>query len=308
MTLRQELQIQILRILMITNELKKDCFARFFYKSITNKMPFFDEFDAIYVISMPNDTIKYNNVVNEITKTGILQCRIERFYAVSKTYLSSLRQNCNIALSNGELGCTLSHLSVMALALKRNQNKILIIEDDAFVSRTKNAQTLCNDFLKTVKDIEMSKRKEWSILYFGHMPVRKNYIGNYLFADKNEIQTYLQGSKKNYFETSDELRVYATHAYAVSKHCMKNYIRSYDQNNTNNLTLQMNDQRLFHHFQNIPHEYLVICTYPQIFYQPNNYSESSEKDRPYNELYSGATADREESHEMSKSSLSDVTS
>jgi len=266
-------------------------------------MPFSDEFDAIYVISMPNDDIKYNNVVNEITKTGIPQCRIERFYAVSKTYLTSLRQSCNIALSNGELGCTLSHLSVMAIALKRNQNKILIIEDDAFVSRTKNVQTLCNDFIKTVKDIEIFERKKWSILYFGHMPVKKNHIGNYLFADENEIQTYLQGSKKDYFITSDELRVYATHAYAVSKHCMENYIQSYLQNKNNlTLTLQMNDQKLLHHFQNIPHEYLVICTYPQIFYQPNNYSESSEKDRPYNELYSGATADKEESHKMFKSS------
>ena len=64
----------------------------------------------------------------------------------------------------------------------------------------------------------------------------------------------------------------------------------------------MNDQRTLNLFQNISHEYLVICTYPQIFYQPNNYSESSEKDRPYNELYSGATADKEESVELLKSS------
>ena len=261
-------------------------------------MSFYDEFDAIYVISMPNDDIKYNNVVSEIEKTGIPHCKIERFYAVSKTYLSSLRQDCNFALTEGELGCTLSHLSVMALALKRHQNKILIFEDDAFVSRTKDVRMLCTDFIETVKDIEVNERKEWSILYFGHMPVKKNYIGNFMFADKNEIQMYLQGNKKNYFKTSDELRVYATHAYAVSKHFMENYIRSYFLYNQS----EMNDQRTLNLFQNISHEYLVICTYPQIFYQPNNYSESSEKDRPYNELYSGATADKEESVELLKSS------
>jgi hypothetical protein len=150
----------------------------------------------------------------------------------------------------------------MALALKRHQDKILIFEDDVFVSTTKDVQTLCNNFMKTVKDIEMTEQKKWSILYFGHMPVKKNYLGNYLFADKNEIQAYLRGSKEDYFTTSDELRVYASHAYAVRKHFMENYIRSFQNNNH----FEMNDRRTFQSFQNISHEYLVICTYPQIFF------------------------------------------
>jgi GR25 family glycosyltransferase involved in LPS biosynthesis len=244
-------------------------------------MNWYDNFDAIYIISMPNCHERYEKCVKQILKTGIPETKIEKFYAISHVYLEGLKNMWNLNhLSNGEVGCLLSHLSVMQLAIDRQQDKIIVFEDDCLVTRT-NAQQMCVEFLDKVDNITRVRNLNWSLLYFGHLPVKKNVLGNYIFAPYEDVKPFLQNG---IFQTSDTLKVWGCHAYCIQKPFIIDLVDSFFKD----LPHQAVDQRLFSSYLDQPSKYLVVCTYPQIFCQENNFSATTGEQRLYNEYYSGA--------------------
>jgi hypothetical protein len=74
---------------------------------------------------------------------------------------------------SGLLGCLLSHLNVMKIALSRKQEQILIFEDD--VSFHKDAPLLLKNFVESCKQLSLNF-KDLNIIHLGYLPVVKKAV------------------------------------------------------------------------------------------------------------------------------------
>ncbi len=94
-----------------------------------------------------------------------------------------------LPVSNGDMGCTLSHLKIVQLAKERGLKQILILEDD--VEFAENFNAIFPDYFSQVPD-------DWDFLYFG---------GNH---SKGGLQLLSNDSN-----IAKIFYTYTTHAYAI---------------------------------------------------------------------------------------------
>jgi GR25 family glycosyltransferase involved in LPS biosynthesis len=152
----------------------------------------------------------------------------EFFNAVSKSYLNPLTQMVmpeDPLLSgspnkSGLMGCLLSHLNIMKIALSRGQKQILIFEDD--VTFHKDAHLLFQNFISECNKNSINI-KEIDCIHFGYVPVIKK--GDY---DVNDVWSYRY--LQHISESGTLLKskhFLCTHAYAISEKFMKAYIDLY---------------------------------------------------------------------------------
>jgi GR25 family glycosyltransferase involved in LPS biosynthesis len=182
-------------------------------------------FDGVYCINLSSRPDRLINFTNKMRLHGI---RFERFNAVSKTFLNPFSQLVmpddpllvGSANKSGLLGCLLSHMGVMNLALSRGQKQVLIFEDD--VSIHKDADLLLKSFMKSLEDNNVLF-KDIDIVHFGYLPViekgdqKRHDVYSYRFLSHyKNIGTLL---KSKHF--------IGCHAYAVSEKFMKAYISYY---------------------------------------------------------------------------------
>jgi hypothetical protein len=107
-------------------------------------------FDAVYCINLSSRPDRLQEFAKRAKAFNI---KFEVYSAVSKTYLNPLTQMVmpddslldGSANKSGLLGCLLSHLNVMKIALSKKQEQILIFEDD--VSFHKDAPLLLKNFV-----------------------------------------------------------------------------------------------------------------------------------------------------------------
>jgi len=209
--------------------------------SIFNQM-----FDAVYCINLSCRTDR----LQEFTKRAKFHnIKFEVYSAVSKTYLNPLSRMVmpdDVLLDgspnkSGLLGCLLSHLNVMKIALSRKQEQILIFEDD--VSFHKDAPLLLKNFAESCKQISLNV-KDLDVIHLGYVPIvkkgnlNKNDVWSYRFLEHaNEAQTIVRS--KHFL---------ACHAYAVNSKFMKAYINFYANYSTDAMEWLTNDWAIRDHF------------------------------------------------------------
>jgi len=218
-------------------------------------------FDAVYCINLSSRSDR----LQEFTKrANFFNIKFEVYSAVSKTYLNPLTQIVmpdDVLLDgsknkSGLLGCLLSHLNIMKIALSRKQEQILIFEDD--VSFHKNAPLLLKNFVESCKQISLNV-KELDIIHLGYVPVVKK--GN---LTENDIWSYRYLDYANESKTIIKSKHFlGTHAYVINSKLMKAYLAFYENYSTDAEEWLTNDWAIRNHFLESK-DYVCYSPCPQI--------------------------------------------
>lgn len=227
-------------------------------ESVFNKI-----FDGIYCINLTTRLDRLKDFQKRMEKHNI---NFERFNAVSKSFLSVLA-NISMPLIDGErvmkmsnsglLGCLLSHLNVMKMALSKNQKQILIFEDDASIH--KDANVLLLNFVQSLSNLSINIR-DVDCIHFGYVPVvlKGDYenpdVWSYRFLE--HIQQNGNVLKSKHF--------LCNHAYAVNEKFMKAFIKIYSESQEHGERISPNDWAIRNLFlENLDFTSYAPC--PQIF-------------------------------------------
>jgi glycosyl transferase family 25 len=128
-------------------------------------------FDHIYYINLDKRIDRYESIKQQLKNYKINATRIRGIIPT---------QN-NHKISNGQLGCLLSHLSILQDAQDKKYNKILIIEDDTIFKD--NFEFLFNRFINHVPN-------NWDMLYLcGNHYGGTSYINNYVNKSNGTLTT-----------------------------------------------------------------------------------------------------------------------
>lgn len=136
--------------------------------SILFKYPHIDinkYFDQIYYINLARRIDRYNSITNQLTTNNISAIRITGIEP----------QTNNHRISNGQLGCLLSHLSIIKDAIIHKYARILIIEDDTIFK---------DNFIELFSRLIYYLPQQWQMLYL---------CGNH-FGGKQHINPYVARS------------------------------------------------------------------------------------------------------------------
>jgi GR25 family glycosyltransferase involved in LPS biosynthesis len=153
-------------------------------------------FDHVFVINLSSRPEKWLAVQKELDNLGVKNySRFDAIRPVLSQVPLSLYKNMTLGagaqdLNNyltGSVGCKLSHLKIIELALSKNYKKILILEDD--VGFKKGA-------LRKLKNAIKSLPEDWKMLYLG---------GNNLLPTTKVSRSL-----------SKIQSIYTTHAYALN--------------------------------------------------------------------------------------------
>jgi GR25 family glycosyltransferase involved in LPS biosynthesis len=194
------------------------------YTSFPKKESIFNRiFDSVYCINLSSRNDRLLKFSAKMNKHCI---KFERYNAVSKSFLNPFAQIVmpddkflsGCPNKSGLLGCLLSHMSVMKIALSRGQKQILIFEDD--VSIHKDAEILFEKFIFTLQEHSINI-KDIDILHLGYLPVIKK--GNLEYQDTWSYR-FLDHITGTVLNSKDFI---GCHAYAVSEKFMKAYIDFY---------------------------------------------------------------------------------
>jgi len=218
----------------------------FLYFCIREESIFNQLFDAVYCINLSSRKDR----LQEFTKRAkFFNIKFEVYSAVSKTYLNPIAQIImpddvlleGSANKSGLLGCLLSHLNVMKIALSRRQEQILIFEDD--VSFHKDAPLLLKNFVESCKQISLNV-KDLDIIHLGYVPVV--YKGNY---EEKDVWSYRYLEHANEAKTIVKSKHFlTTHAYVVNSKFMKAYLEFYANYPTDSKEWLTNDWSIRNHF------------------------------------------------------------
>ena len=100
-----------------------------------------DDLEHIFYINLEHRIDRKKSIENELNKLGLLQ-KANRFNAIK--------------MSNGAIGCSLSHYQLLRNALKNNLNHICILEDDIIFLNPELFISQLNKFLEN--------HKEWDVI------------------------------------------------------------------------------------------------------------------------------------------------
>jgi GR25 family glycosyltransferase involved in LPS biosynthesis len=128
-------------------------------------------FDKIFYINLKRDTIRNQQIINELSKYNITN--YERIDAIELTEIPTNDKFRNFNKTNtkyilGQLSCRASHIKCVQIAKERNYSKVLILEDDIrFLQDPNTLLTINNNILS-----------DWDMLYFGGLvePFFRNQI------------------------------------------------------------------------------------------------------------------------------------
>jgi GR25 family glycosyltransferase involved in LPS biosynthesis len=193
--------------------------------------------DKIFIINLDDKSSRYLFLKKQLDELGIVY---ERFQAIGG---NSIDLGKFKSLKNGELGCLLSHISVLKIAEKNKLKSILILEDDA--EFCENFHTKFEKYIKQVPE-------DWDMIYLGanHIEIPKLIRRNVLRIIKS----------------------YTSHAIiirnSVFKEIIYNYIyydKPYDA-----ILAEL-----------IQPNYNCYCLYPHLVFQQNTYSYINKKNTNY---------------------------
>ena len=113
----------------------------------------------------------------------------------------------------GEIGCNLSHMETMKIALKNRYNKILILEDDIKIHPK---------FINNLQKIKPFIPTDCDILFLGINNI------NYKWGSFKKINKYINkpfGSKTYTKYPESDGGIYGAHAYIINRKAMKEFIK-----------------------------------------------------------------------------------
>jgi glycosyl transferase family 25 len=134
-------------------------------------------FDKVYCINLKDRTDRWEQAQNEFNKLGIVDV-VERWEAIKK--------------DDGNLGCTLSHKTLIEHCKEQGYQRVLIFEDDVLF-----VETDTNKLEKAFKELE--EMGNWDLFYVGL--TMDPYSGKFMRITDNILKTNF---------------AYTTHAYAVN--------------------------------------------------------------------------------------------
>ena len=120
----------------------------------------FDYFDAAYFINLDKRTDRRDKFEQQCREINL---PVERFSAICPDPEQYKGRIHNTPNAHFLLGCTMSHQAVIRLAKERNQNCVLIFEDDAI---------FCSNFMDKLQIIssELKTITNWDLCYLGCSP------------------------------------------------------------------------------------------------------------------------------------------
>ncbi len=195
-------------------------------------------FDKIIVIKLLKSKDRLEKIINCFKMNNIVNYEIFRAIDVIEAEKSgwkiptahSNRPGVTYDLMKRQLACKLSHYGVLKLMKERGYNRILILEDDAFISK-ENLLRL-NSSLKDIEDNDLN----WDMLYlFASFP----NIGGNIVNDVYRLN-YSPGAV----------------AYGVSINKLDDIIRSVEMNE--HLPIDDIYCAVVHHYSN------TICIHPWV--------------------------------------------
>ena len=96
--------------------------------------------DKVVYINLAERTDRRESIEFQMKKAGIPQNKIIRFDAIKN--------------ENGALGCTLSHIGVMAMAAENNWENVLVLEDDMIFNDDDESRDRINYFFSSLMSAE----------------------------------------------------------------------------------------------------------------------------------------------------------
>lgn len=162
-------------------------------------------FDGIYCINLDNRKDKWAKSERRFNRWGL---KVERFsargprdsevdyYWKKLNYLEpndSIRRSRKEMTKIGEVGCFISHFSIIKKAKEEGKRKILIFEDDVIFSKTFDKDIR---FLKILQD-------DWAMLYFGASQYDWKGIrphSNKFYYSKNTDGTFAYAINLDYYD------------------------------------------------------------------------------------------------------------
>ena len=168
------------------------------------------EVDRVFIINLEYRVDRRESILRELRKAGIKN--FEFFVAIQPNTVQDLFRVNRHFLKDppswlkdtdprhylkyrlGSLGCLLSHVAVMKIALERNYKRILILEDDAtFVSDIRRYGDMCRAVSTQVGKLP------FDILYLGG-----THVGNFLTeVSRNVYKTKQTGCATGYIITHE---------------------------------------------------------------------------------------------------------
>ncbi len=148
-----------------------------------------DLFDEIFFINLDHRKDRKDYLLKQLSKLKVKKDKIKRISAIFDPL-------------NGHRGCALSHIKALNLAIEKNLNNVLILEDDCmFLQNKENFDKLIKYFFDTID--------EWDVFYLD-------------LCAKDAQKTKYKGIKK-------VLKSLRTHAYAVNKHYMMTLKKCFEE-------------------------------------------------------------------------------
>jgi GR25 family glycosyltransferase involved in LPS biosynthesis len=139
-----------------------------------------NNFDAVVYINLQHRKDRKNHILKELKRVNVDKNKINRISA-------------HFIPFNGHLGCVLSHIDALNWAIKKNLNKVLILEDDCyFIDDIHFLNLSVKYFFKMVK--------KWNVYLFGGF-YEKIEKSNYPYINriKQSYRSHAYGIHKNYY-------------------------------------------------------------------------------------------------------------
>lgn len=160
--------------------------------------------DKIYIINLERCTDRKERIKNQLKLANVTNYEFFNGIVPNIDTLNTFPNFCKTSSEHERLnmlGCLLSHISIMKLAINNNYNNIIVLEDDC--------QILDNDFLNKAENSLKSLSQKYDILYLG---------ANHKRPASKKLNANL------YKPTTSN----GTFSYVISKSFMKELVKPYN--------------------------------------------------------------------------------
>lgn len=178
----------------------------------------FDDIKNVLYINLETRVDRKNHIEQELKKINLNGSRLDAV-KIDKENHSKFKHS---RLKQGAIGCTLSHIKCLEIALEHNYNHIMILEDDAEFIYPELLRDKINNFLETCR--------EWDFVFISgnnyglYEQINENYIkvknclttGCYI-VNGHYIKTLLNNMKESL------VKEYPVDAYFCSLQCIHNW-------------------------------------------------------------------------------------
>lgn len=175
--------------------------------------------DTIYCINLDIRKEKWDAMQRELSEQRLKATRVSAvngWAEISKETIKKIHQPFKARLNPGQMGCLLSHLSILQDGEKRGFDRILILEDDVnFVGDMKTVSSSITEVTECDPD--------WDILYLDDWDAKRFYVGRPEDRPHSKMSENIKKPKES-LEGASLVKTYYRHGnytYVVSKKGMK---------------------------------------------------------------------------------------